>query len=112
VLNDAETIRTGFEHYDRMCVGCHGAPGVDPAGLREGLNPKPPLLAEHDETVPADELFWVIMHGIRITGMPAWGINHPDDTIRAIAAFVQKLPEYNALYYQDMRQQAAASGLH
>jgi mono/diheme cytochrome c family protein len=89
-----------------MCVGCHGAPGVDPAELRDGLNPEPPLLAEHAGHLPLNEVFWVIKHGVRMTGMPAWGVTHSDDGIWAIAAFVEKLPAYIALDYQEMRQQA------
>jgi mono/diheme cytochrome c family protein len=109
VLNDPKTIRTGFEHYDEMCVGCHGASGVEPGELREGMNPEPPLLAEHAGDISLRELFWVIKHGIKMTGMPAWGVTHSDDKIWAMAAFVKKLPEYNALDYQEMRQQTAGS---
>ena len=107
VLNDPETVRTGFGHYDEMCVGCHGAPGVEPGELRDGMNPEPPLLAEHAGDMPLRELFWVIKHGIKMTGMPAWGVTHSDDKVWAMAAFVKKLPEYDALDYQEMRQQNA-----
>jgi mono/diheme cytochrome c family protein len=112
VLSDPETLRIGFRHYDEMCVGCHGAPGEDPAELREGLNPKPPLLAEEADEASLQELFWVIKHGIKMTGMPAWGVTHSDDEIWAITAFVKKLPGYSVLDYQDMRQQAVGSHHH
>ena len=109
VLNDPKTIQMGFEHYDEMCVGCHGAPGVEPGELREGMNPEPPLLAEQAGDISLRELFWVIKHGIKMTGMPAWGVTHSDDKIWAMAAFVKKLPEYDALDYQAMRQQTTGS---
>lgn len=109
VLNDPKTIQMGFEHYDEMCVGCHGAPGVEPGELREGMNPEPPLLAEHAGEISLQELFWVIKNGIKMTGMPAWGVTHSDDKIWAMAAFVKKLPEYDALDYQTMRQQTGGS---
>jgi mono/diheme cytochrome c family protein len=112
VLSDSETLGTGFRHYDEMCVACHGAPGKDPAELREGLNPQPPLLAEEAEDVSLQELFWVIKHGIKMTGMPAWGVTHSDDDIWAIAAFVKKLPEYSAQGYEAMRRQTADSHRH
>ena len=112
VLSDPETIRIGFKHYDEMCVHCHGAPGANPGELREGLNPKPPLLVDHAEAVPLQELFWVIKHGIKMTGMPAWGVTHSDDEIWAIAAFVKKLPDYSARDYQDMRHRVADSRRH
>jgi hypothetical protein len=36
--------------------------------------------------------FWIIKHGVKASGMPAWGATHDDDAIWAIVAFVQKLP--------------------
>jgi mono/diheme cytochrome c family protein len=71
------------------------------------MNPEPPLLAEHAGDISVQELFWVIKHGIKMTGMPSWGATHSDDRIWAMAAFVKKLPEYDALDYQEMRQQSA-----
>jgi hypothetical protein len=110
VLNNPETIRAGFEHYNEMCVVCHGAPGVEPGEAREGLNPRPPLLEEETEDLSARELFWVIKHGIRMTGMPAWGPTHSDDKIWTIVAFVKKLPALSAKEYRAMQQQESGFG--
>ena len=71
------------------------------------MNPKSPLLAKHAGDMSLLELFWVIKHGIKMTCMPAWGVTHADDKIWAMAVFVKKLPQYNALDYQEMRQQNA-----
>ena len=109
-LDDPKLIAKGFDHYNEMCVVCHGAPGVEPGEAREGLNPKPPLLAKRTEDIPAGELFWVIKHGIRMTGMPAWGPTHSDDKIWAIAAFVEKLPGVTPAQYQALKKSAAARG--
>jgi len=45
-LDDESLIRTGFHHYDQMCVGCHGAPCISPSEIGEDLNPEPPDLTE------------------------------------------------------------------
>ena len=110
VLNDPETARTGFEHYDEMCVVCHGAPGVEAGEARAGLNPKPPLLAETKEDLPPGEVFWVVKHGIKMTGMPAWGPTHSDDVIWALVAFVDKLPGLSPEDYHALRQQMRDHG--
>jgi mono/diheme cytochrome c family protein len=110
VLKDPKTIRTGFEHYNEMCVTCHGAPGMEASEAREGLNPKPPLLAEAAEDLSPREAFWVIKHGIKMTGMPAWGPTHSDDKIWAIVAFVKQLPALSPNEYRAMQRETAASG--
>lgn len=113
VLSDPKTLRAGFMHYDEMCVVCHGAPGVEPGEAREGLNPKPPLLAEVADEIPAREMFWVIKHGIKMTGMPAWGPTHDDGKIWAMVAFAKTLPTLSPARYKEMREQAEAiEGAH
>jgi len=110
ILTSPETIRIGFEHYKEMCIVCHGAPGVEPGEARAGLNPKPPLLAKRQNDMSNQETFWVIKHGIKMTGMPAWGATHDDDKIWAIVAFVNKLPQLSTAEYQAMQQQLAETG--
>jgi len=109
ILKDPETIRTGFEHYDEMCVGCHGAPGVEAGDVRAGLNPKPPLLAKIED-LPPGIVFWAVKHGIKTTGMPAWGPTHTDEEIWALVAFVEKLPGLSPEDYQALRQQTRDRG--
>lgn len=109
VLNNPQNLRVGFEHYNEMCVVCHGAPGIDAGEARAGLNPKPPLLAKVAKDISTQELFWVIKHGIKMTGMPAWGPTHADDKIWAMVAFVKTLPELSPEQYKAMQQQAATS---
>lgn len=111
-LSDPQTIRVGFDHYNEMCVVCHGAPGVEPGEAREGLNPKPPLLAKVADHIPTSEMYWVIKHGIKMTGMPAWGPTHSDDKIWAMVAFVKTLPDMTPGEYKAMQQQAEAGGHH
>ena len=91
-LKDTDMIITGFRHYNEMCVACHGAPGVKPNEMVEGLYPKPPEMYKHGEEDAALEFFWVIKNGIKMTSMPAFKPTHDDKTIWAMSAFVtQKL---------------------
>ena len=39
------------------------------------------------------ELFWIIKHGIRLTGMPGFGRELGDDEIRQLVAYVRTLAE-------------------
>jgi mono/diheme cytochrome c family protein len=109
-LDDPKVIKSGFEHYNEMCTACHGAPGVNPGEVHDGLNPKPPDLKKIANKIPPNELFWVIKHGIKMTGMPAWGPTHSDSKIWTIVAFVKKLPDITPTEYRQMQKQVAASG--
>jgi mono/diheme cytochrome c family protein len=93
-LDDAAVVQEGARAYsERGCVNCHGGPGVNWQKFSEGLRPDPPDLKEIAPERQPRELFWVIKHGIKMTGMPSFGaIEVPDREIWAIAAFVKKLP--------------------
>ncbi len=106
-LSDPERIRQGAGNYNAMCMGCHLAPGMDETELSLGLYPAPPALAK--VRVDADEAFWIIKHGIKASGMPAWGKSMDDEYIWNMAAFVQQLPGMDAAEYEAM---VASSGGH
>ena len=100
-IKDTSLIVLGFKHYNEMCVGCHGAPGVKPYELAEGLYPKPPELFKNAEEGDAQEFFWIIKNGIKMTSMPAYGPTHNDEKIWAITAFVtHRLPKMTPDEYQ------------
>jgi len=106
-LSDPARITQGAGNYSAMCTGCHLGPGMEETELSKGLYPAPPNLAK--EPVDAAEAFWVIKHGIKASGMPAWGKSMDDDYIWNMAAFLQQLPKLNVEQYQAM---VASSGGH
>ena len=106
-LSDPERIRSGAGNYSSMCTGCHLAPGMAETELSKGLNPAPPNLSK--DPVDAAEAFWVIKHGIKASGMPAWGMSMQDEYIWGMVAFLQELPKLSPVQYQAM---VAASGGH
>jgi mono/diheme cytochrome c family protein len=103
-LDDATLIAAGARHYAAMCSDCHLAPDrTTDSEIRAGLYPKPPDLTKHLHASPA-EAFWVIKHGIKMSGMPAWGLTHDDSAIWGLVAFLQKLPELTAAQYQALAE--------
>lgn len=83
---------TGLHHYHAMCVTCHGAPGRSASEIGQGLNPAPPdLTLERVQRRTDAELFWILKHGIRMTGMPAFGPTHSDEELWALVAFLRRL---------------------
>ena len=97
-LGTEEQIREGAGNYDAMCAACHLAPGMAPTELSRGLYPAPPDLTA--TLVDQAKAFWVIKHGIKASGMPAWGLSMGDEYIWNMAAFLQKLPDLDATGYR------------
>jgi len=89
-LETPESVRSGARFFRDNCVICHGAPGVPPTDVSQGLLPSPPdLLSAARQNEPA-EVFWIVKNGVKMTGMPAFGKTQSDEQIWAIAAFLDK----------------------
>lgn len=98
----------GFRHFDAMCVLCHGAPGIGSSEIGEGLNPRPPDLVERVMAWTPAELFWIVRHGLKMTGMPAFGATHGEEELWAIVSFVRLLPEIAPEEYEQARRKAGS----
>jgi mono/diheme cytochrome c family protein len=100
-------LKKGFRSYHEMCAVCHVAPGLKDSAVRKGLNPEPPKLTEDQVQQRTDaELFWIIKHGIKMSGMPAFGPTHTDEEIWEIAAFLRRLGAMQPTDYQDLLEQS------
>lgn len=109
-LETPERLLSGGSDYDQMCASCHLQPGKDKNDLTLGLYPPPPNLFQietenheghaHSDKENIKRQFWVIKHGIKATGMPAWGPTHSDERIWNMVAFLQRLPELSKDQYQ------------
>ena len=111
-LSDTALVRAGINDFDAMCAGCHGAPGKNPEAMGQGLNPPAPDLAESAAHMNPAEMFWVTKHGIKMTGMPAWGATHDDDALWPVVAFMSTLPDLDAEGYQALLASATGIGHH
>jgi len=100
-LDDESLIRAGAGNYDAMCVGCHLQPGVERTELSNGLFPSPPNLSRKRVADPA-AAFWIINHGIKMSGMPAWGKSMDDESIWGMVALLQQLPDMSQARYREL----------
>lgn len=89
-------------HFARGCATCHGAPGEarSPAALR--MLPQPPDLATKVGEWSDAQLFQIVKHGVRFTGMPAWPTQARDDEVWAMVAFLRELPGLDRDRYRDL----------
>lgn len=102
-LDDPALIARGLALYREQCVRCHGAPGVAPESFALGLKPAPANLAFTARAWPPGELYWVVKHGIKMAGMPAFEFRLADDELWALVAFVEQLPRLSPREYQALQ---------
>jgi mono/diheme cytochrome c family protein len=90
-LVDAKLIRRGFELYQELCVVCHGAPGIGKSRIGVGMNPNPPPREDAVRNWTTAEIFWVIENGLKMAGMPAFGVGESPRDSWALTAFVVRM---------------------
>jgi cytochrome c553 len=86
-------VRRGLGHFASACAPCHGAPGEPRNEVVRNMLPPPPDLATHVPNWRPEQLFWIVKHGLKYTGMPSWPTQQRDDEVWAMVAFLQRLPE-------------------
>src|SRR5215831_1399438 len=110
-LDDPAKLQIGVEHFAAHCAVCHGAPGVPKGDIAHGLYPQPPDLVRASEHYTPAELFWILKHGIKMTGMPSW-TDHSDEELWATVSFIEKLPSMTQEDYAKLVMASIAHGGH
>jgi mono/diheme cytochrome c family protein len=101
--DDLATVKAGARAYATIgCVNCHGGPpDANWAKWSEGLKPVPADLKVMAKERTPSQLFWVVKHGIKMTGMPSFGLaGASDQQIWTIVAFIKNLPSMSDADYK------------
>ena len=97
--------RLGAEHFRTGCATCHGLPGAGRNPVFASMTPAPPDLTHSREDYDVEELFWIIYHGLKYTGMPAWAGRGRSDEVWPLVALVAHLHENGAESFSDLTAQ-------
>lgn len=99
-LQPTDTVlEQALEHYANHCAACHANDGSGDTEIGRGLYPKAPdMRAADTQSLSDGELFSIIEHGIRLTGMPAWGTGTPEGERDSwgLVHFIRRLPNLSA----------------
>lgn len=109
-LDDAALILKGAGHYEIGCFPCHGSPVLREPRITRRMTPRPPYLPEVLHEWKPDDLFYIVKHGVKFTGMPAWPALQRDDEVWAVVAFLLTLPGLDAEEYMQYTRGSAAGG--
>lgn len=99
-LDAPRLILQGAGHYETGCRPCHGSPQLPHPRIPQAMTPHPPYLPPRLATWEPAELFSIVKHGVKFTGMPAWPAPQRDDEVWAIVAFLLVLPELTSEEYR------------
>jgi mono/diheme cytochrome c family protein len=102
-----EAIAAGLAHFADHCASCHGNDGSGDTELGRGLYPPPPDMRQNGTQRLTDgELFYIIEHGIRFTGMPAFGTGDDEHAEQSwqLVHFIRHLPELTEAEAGRMRE--------
>lgn len=93
-VND-ESVGLGLGHFADHCASCHANDGSGNTEMGKGLfPPAPDMRAAATQGLSDSELFYIIEHGVRFTGMPAWGTGTVDGEQASwhLVNFIRHLP--------------------
>ena len=104
---DAGAVAAGLAHFADHCAGCHANDGSGEADLGRGMfPPAPDMRLDATQRLTDGELFYIIEHGIRFSGMPAFGtgdLEHAEQSWQLVH-FIRHLPKVSESELNRMRE--------
>ncbi len=85
-------LLAGIKLYAENCAVCHGDASASATDVAKGLYQKPPQLAKEGvEDDPDGVIYWKLSHGIRWTGMPAFGKTLSEKQLWQLTLFLKTM---------------------
>lgn len=94
-------------HFADHCASCHSNDGSGQTEIGQHLYPKAPDMRQADTQSLSDgELFSIIHNGVRLTGMPAWGDDPPEEDQDSwkLVHFIRHLPKISHEELTEMKK--------
>lgn len=91
-----ETLLAAAKIYGSQCEICHGGPTDKDSKVGASLNPPAPqFFGDEPPDMMENENFYIIKHGVRMTGMPAWGKLLNDEQIWETVDLLKRINDKN-----------------
>jgi thiosulfate dehydrogenase len=86
-----DNLLAGMKIYQINCASCHGDIQHPRAALAESLYPRAPQFLQDAPDMPENQNFYIIQHGIRLSGMPAWKGALNENEIWQVTTFLSRM---------------------
>jgi mono/diheme cytochrome c family protein len=90
-----DNLLAGMKIYQSACAGCHGDISHPHSSFGDSFYPRVPQFVEDPADMPENQNFFIIEHGVRLSGMPAWKTSLKESEIWQVTTFLNhmdKLP--------------------
>ncbi len=101
-LRDPSLLKRGLVLYQKNCRPCHGAPGQANEQMGRGIDPKPPPLMTAVNKWDDSELFWIISHGLKLSGMPGFAPRLSETDLWGIVGFLRRMVFLSPIDYKQL----------
>jgi mono/diheme cytochrome c family protein len=95
-------LMAGMKTYQSTCAGCHGDVQHAHSAFGDAFYPRAPQFVEEAPDMPENQNFYIIQHGVRLSGMPAWKPTLTEQQIWEVTTFLSHMdklpPEVSAAW--------------
>jgi mono/diheme cytochrome c family protein len=98
----------GMKIYQASCAGCHGDTVHAHSAFGDSFYPRAPQFVEDAPDMPENQNFYIIQHGVRLTGMPAWKTTLKDAEMWQVTTFLSHMEKLSPPVLAAWKSAAAA----
>ncbi len=99
-----ETLLEGLKLYRNNCAGCHGTPAMTSDWGSSHFYPRVPQFGQQAPKRIEGEIFYIVRHGIRYSGMGGWSNLMNEESTWKVAALLSRLDRLPAAVDTEWRK--------
>ena len=105
-----DNLVAGMKLYQANCSSCHGDIQRPDGMFAEALYPRAPLFVKDAPDMSDNQNFYIIQHGVRLSGMPAWDKVLTEPEMWQLTTFLSHMDKLSPQIEVQWKQTAAADG--
>jgi mono/diheme cytochrome c family protein len=105
-----ENLLGGMKIYQANCSGCHGDISHPHLEFGDAFYPRAPQFVEDAPDMTENQNFFIIQHGVRLSGMPAWKTSLKDSEVWQVTTFLSHMDKLPPRVLDAWKTVANASG--
>lgn len=106
-----ENLAAGMKVYQTNCAGCHGDIHQPHTVFGAAFYPRAPQFMEDTPDMPENQNFFIIQHGVRLSGMPAWNGSLKEQEMWQATTFLSHMDKLPPQIAEQWRALAGSQGV-